>query len=244
MHGGAPDERNRIAMKAYKGFNQDLTCRDFQFAEGGEYEEERAIPCETGFHACVLPLDVLSYYPPASSVYHEVEVDDDAATHHRDSKVASKRIKIGAKVTIAGLVKAQFDAIWSKATIKPGASATGESGAASATGESGAASATGWSGAASATGWSGAASATGERGAASATGKDSVALSSGWHGRAKGAKGCALFLAERDDNDHIVAVKAVIVGHKSGGRRIKADAWYSLRGGKAVEVDDAGEVIA
>ena len=26
-------------MKAYKGFNKDMTCRDFQYKEGGEYEE-------------------------------------------------------------------------------------------------------------------------------------------------------------------------------------------------------------
>jgi len=25
-------------MKAYKGFNKDMTCRDFQYREGGEYE--------------------------------------------------------------------------------------------------------------------------------------------------------------------------------------------------------------
>ena len=39
-------------MKAYKGFNNDMTCRDFQYTEGGEYETDKAKLCESGFHAC------------------------------------------------------------------------------------------------------------------------------------------------------------------------------------------------
>ena len=29
-------------IKSYKGFNKDMTCRDKQYEEGKEYEEERA----------------------------------------------------------------------------------------------------------------------------------------------------------------------------------------------------------
>lgn len=62
-------------IKAYKGFNEDMTCRKFQFEEGKEYTEERAKLCEAGFHACEMPLDCFGYYPPSRSVYHEVELD-------------------------------------------------------------------------------------------------------------------------------------------------------------------------
>ena len=62
-------------MKAYKGFNRDMTCRGFQYAEGETYHTDTAELCESGFHACKYPLDVLAYYPPSSSVYHEVELD-------------------------------------------------------------------------------------------------------------------------------------------------------------------------
>ena len=59
-------------MKAYKGFNADMTCRGFQYKEGETYHEDIAELCHKGFHACEYPLDVLAYYPPNSSVYHEV----------------------------------------------------------------------------------------------------------------------------------------------------------------------------
>ena len=72
-------------IPAYKGFNRDLTCRGFQYAEGETYQTDRAELCATGFHACPMPLDTLRYYPPGTSVYHAVEVDADA--HQSNDKV-------------------------------------------------------------------------------------------------------------------------------------------------------------
>lgn len=66
-----------MAIKSYKGFNKDMTCKGFQYEEGKEYETERAECCETGFHACEYPLDCFSHYAPNGSVYHEVEQDGD-----------------------------------------------------------------------------------------------------------------------------------------------------------------------
>ena len=178
-------------MKAYKGFNRDMTCRGFQYEEGKEYKTPKAKCCDTGFHACEYPLDCLGYYEPCDSVFHEVELDGDIDRSNDDTKVAATKIKIGARLSIAGLVKAAIEYTMSK--IKPeakadenygAASATGYSGAASATGDRGAASATGDSGAASATGYSGAASATGDRGAASATGDSGAASATGDRGAA------------------------------------------------------------
>lgn len=93
-------------MKAYKGFKNDMTCRNFQYEEGKEYHEERALCCDTGFHACEYPLDCFRYYAPADSVYHEVEQTGDIDKSEGDSKVASTEIKIGAKIGIPGLVQA------------------------------------------------------------------------------------------------------------------------------------------
>lgn len=84
-------------IKAYKGFNKDMTCRDFQYEEGKEYEEEKAEACNCGFHACEHPLDCLGYYDPAHSVYHEVEQSGEISKRSDDTKVASTKIKIGGK---------------------------------------------------------------------------------------------------------------------------------------------------
>ena len=114
-------------IKAYKGFNKDMTCRDFQYEEGKEYETDKAEACECGFHACEYPLDVFSYYPPGTSVYHEVEQSGEMDKSESD-KVASKKIKIGARIDIAGIVKAAISYIKERITnennAEPGTAAT------------------------------------------------------------------------------------------------------------------------
>ena len=103
-------------MKAYKGFNKDMTCRGFQYKEGGKYETDRAEVCECGFHACENPLDCLNYYSPNDGcAYHEVEVSGDIERASDDSKVAATKIKIGARLSIAGIVKGAIDFIFNKA---------------------------------------------------------------------------------------------------------------------------------
>ena len=143
-----------MSIKSYKGFDKDLKCRGFQYEIGKEYEEDTAKACERGFHACEMPLDVLQYYEPGQgSRYCEVEQDGEISKQGTDSKVASTRIKIGAEIGIAGLVKAQIEYVKSRCTNKcnaePGKPATaGDSGAATA-GDYGAATA-GYKGAATA----------------------------------------------------------------------------------------------
>ena len=156
-------------IKSYKGFDKDLKCRGFQYEIGREYEEKKAVACNSGFHACEVPLDVLGYYPPATSRYCEVEQDGQFSRDGGNSKVASTKIKIGAEIGIPGLVKAHVEYVRSHCTNEhnadPGKPATaGYKGAATA-GYKGAATA-GYKGAATA-GDSGAATA-GDYGAATA----------------------------------------------------------------------------
>ena len=96
-------------MKAYKGFNKDMTCRGFQYEIGKEYETDKAKTCECGFHACEYPLDCFGYYSPAESRYCEVEQSGEISKNGGDSKVASSKIKIGAEIGIKGLIKAAFE---------------------------------------------------------------------------------------------------------------------------------------
>ena len=243
-------------IKSYKGFNKDMKCRDFQYEVGKEYEMDGDIEvCERGFHACPHPLDVFSYYPPATSKYCEVEQGGKLDESESD-KVCSSKIKIGAELTIRGLVKAAISYVRSRCTnyynAEPGKPATaGYSGAATA-GYSGAATAgsygaatAGDSGAATA-GSYGAATA-GDRGAATAgsygaatsrgsssVGTNGLAVARGEGVKVKGGLGAILVIAEENSNNYdIKEWKAVVVD----GETIKADTWYKLVGGKLVEVD-------
>ena len=92
-------------MKAYKGFKKDMTCRGFQFEEGKAYHEDTAVFCESGFHACLDPLDCLRYYDPCDSVYHEVEIDNVSEQREDDTKVVAKDIKIGSRISIKDIVR-------------------------------------------------------------------------------------------------------------------------------------------
>jgi len=184
-------------IKSYKGFNKDMTCRGFQYEEGKEYEEETADACHSGFHACEYPLDCLGYYSPNESVYHEVEQNGEFDRGEDDSKVASTKIKIGARLDISGLVKAAIDFTMSRVKKEAesdedcgASSATGDYGASSATGNCGASSATGYKGASSATGDYGASSATGYKGASSATGYKGASSATGDYGASSATGNC------------------------------------------------------
>ena len=184
-------------MRAFKGFNKDLTCRGYQYEEGKEFHTERAECCDTGFHACEYPLDCFGYYDPAHSVFHEVELSGEMDKSNDNTKVCATDIKIGARLSIAGLVKMAIDFTMSKVNKEAGsderhgfASATGDYGASSATGNYGASSATGDYGASSATGDYGASSATGNYGASSATGYKGASSATGDYGASSATGNC------------------------------------------------------
>lgn len=65
-------------------------------------------------------------------------------------------------------------------------------------------------------------------------GEESIAIVTGYDSRAKGAMGCWLVITERDNNGHILNVKAA----KVDGLAIKPDTWYRLAGGEFVECEE------
>ena len=220
-------------MKAYKGFHKDMTCKDFQYEEGKSYHEDKAVCCETGFHACEYPLDCLSYYEPNDSVYHKVELSGDTDKNTEDSKVCATDITVGARLSIAGLVQAAID--FTMKRVKKEASSNDDYGASSATGNCGASSATGNCGASSATGYKGASS-TGD--------KESIAVAWGYKSKAKGVLGSYLVFADwdGDENRYWDQKLWILKGAKMvqvDGETIKEDTWYTMENGEIVEVKES-----
>ena len=194
-------------IHAYKGFDKNLQCRGYQFAVGETYTHEGEVAaCRSGFHSCTHPLGVLRYYPPATSRFAEVEASGKIANHNDDSKIASGGLKIKAETGLKGLIDAGIKFAFSKVTW--GKEDTPQT-----------------------HGNYSAAQTHGNYSAAQTHGKESVAVSTGAKGRAAGALGNWLVLAEWS-NDKITSVQTVHVD----GEIIKADTFYALTKGVFTEV--------
>ena len=218
-------------MKAYKGFDKNLKCRGFQYEIGKTYEENDAVLCKRGFHACKNPLDVFGYYPPGDeSRYCEVELGEVSnGKDAEDSKVCSRKIRIGAEIGLKGIVDAFVKFIFEKVNWED----TKESN----TGNWSAATNTGDQSVATNTGYRSVATNTGDQSAATVEGKESIAIATGVKGKAKGALGCYIILAEwgsdENGNRKLMSVKS----HKVDGEVIKPNIFYVLKNGEFVEVE-------
>ena len=249
-------------MKAYKGFNQDMTCRGFRYKEGETYKTDKAELCRSGFHACEAPLEVMQYYKPGKSRYHEVELDD--VSDDRDncsSKVVAKKITIGAEIGIPGLVKAHVEWIKEKAQ-KNGNSTSGNWSSAATSGEESSAATSGnwssaatsgnWSSAATSGNWSSAATSgygssaatsgngssaatSGEESSAATSNPNGIALACGKNSKAKGVIGSYIILTEWDEDSTTLLTARM---ERVDGDKVKADTWYKLVNGEFVEVLD------
>ena len=194
-----------------------MTCKGFQYEEGKEYHEEEAIVCKKGFHACEYPLDCFNYYNPAESVFHEVELGEDAyGGDGNDTKKCSKSIKVGARLDIAGIVKAAIN--YTRENYVDGKSS----------GDQSALSGGDWS-----------ALSGGYRSALS--GGYRSALSGGDRSVLRGGKGCkyrgglwSVFAAEIYDADELIGMKTAVVD----GENIKPDTWYQFDGKEFIESNE------
>ncbi|EIA3421221.1 hypothetical protein K7E13_000760 [Salmonella enterica] len=175
----------------FKGFNKDLTCRDFQFAIGETFHHDGKVEaCGSGFHACECPFDVFSYYPPAESRYAEtISFGVIDREEEGDTKIASASITIKSELTLPQFIQRGIEWIWSKIDksleqqIMTGdwsaATNTGDWSAATNTGYQSAATNTGNRSAATNTGYQSAATNTGDWSAATNTGNRSAATNTG-----------------------------------------------------------------
>lgn len=174
-------------------------------------------------------MDVLVYYNPAGSRFCEVEGSGTTDKNTNDTKVAVSKLHISTEIGLKGLIEAGVKFILDKVNWKDNREyKTGYRSAATNTGDQSAATNTGYCSAATNTGYCS---------AATVEGKDSIAIVTGYDSKAKGALGCWIVLTERvgwnGNGCPIKEVKAFLVD----GEIIKADTFYKLIDGEAVEVE-------
>ena len=99
------EQEKQEVVVAYKAFNKDLTCRDFQFEIGKTYEHDgKVVACESGFHACENPMDTWGYYDLTQSRFCTVELSGELCRHGEDSKVAAGRITLKAEIGLPQII--------------------------------------------------------------------------------------------------------------------------------------------
>ena len=216
-----PEEFTHIP--GYKGFDENMQCRGFQYQEGNTYHEDGNIEaCHSGFHFCKYPLDVFSYYSPANNRFCNVEGFGKVSNDTGETKVAVSDLKVKAEIGISGLVKAAIEYTRKRCTNKCNAkerepATAGYRGAATA-GDNGAATA----------GDNGEATSRGK----SCTGRNGLSVARGNNVRVRGGMGTILVIAEENEvNYNIASWKAVVVD----GVNVQPDTWYKLQNGELVE---------
>jgi len=248
---------------AYKGFDKNLKCRDYQYEIGKTFEHDGAVKvCGSGFHACEYPLDVFSYYLPSNSRFAIVKMHGETSKDSDDTKIASAKITIETEIKLPEIINRAVD--WIKNKVNWGddkvsntgycsaATNTGNRSAATNTGDCSAATNTGDCSAATNTGNRSAATNTGNRSAATNTGdcsaatntgycsaakvsgRGSVAIAIGRNSKSKADNGGAIVCVYMDCNGNLMHIKASKVGENG----IKANTWYTLdANGEFIEVD-------
>ena len=248
-------------MKGYKGFEPGLICRGKQYAENTVFEEEEAEICSYGMHFCENPFDVLDYYGFINDTgdfneFAEVEALDEVKTDN-NRKFCTKKLKIGAKLSISKFINACVDFAIEKTStciadnkISSGDSAQiGSSGNSAQIGSSGNFAQIGSSGNFAQIGSSGNSAQIGSSGnfaqigssgdsaQIGSSGKDCVICCAGHNSAVKAKKGSWITLAEweysKEKERYIPkCVKTEFVD----GERIKEDTLYKLIDGEFVEV--------
>ena len=203
-------------MKGYKGFEPGLICRGKQYAENTVFEEEEAEICSYGMHFCENPFDVLDYYGFINDTgdfneFAEVEALDEVKTDN-NRKFCTKKLKIGAKLSISKFINACVDFAIEKTStcIADNKISSGDSAQIGSSGDSA---------------------------KIGSSGKDCVICCAGHNSAVKAKKGSWITLAEweysKEKERYIPkCVKTEFVD----GERIKEDTLYKLIDGEFVEV--------
>lgn len=191
-------------------------CRGKQYAENTVFEEPNASICHSGMHFCQNPFDVLDYYAlvrndGSFNEFAEVEALADTVTDD-NKKFSTTKLKVGAKLSLPGFIKACIDFVHEK-TIMEMPDSEVDGGDYAQIGSSG------------------------DSASVDCTGSDSVICCAGDGSIVKANRGCWITLAEwKWDDEKERSVPVCVKTEFVDGERIKSDVFYKLSGGEFVEV--------
>ena len=217
-----------MGMKGYKGFRKGLICNGKQYAENTIFEESEADICVNGMHFCKNPMDVLDHYPLIDDngemcEFAEVEALDETLTND-EKKYCTKKLKIGARLSLAEFIKAGFDVTYQqikeevdnvseKENVVDNATLAGGNRATLAGGDGATLAGGDWS--------------------KLAGGKHTIMISEN-DSKAKGGIGSLIVMVERNNEGEIVNYKAIQID----GDTYKEDTWYQLEEGEIKEAEE------
>ena len=221
-------------MKGYKGFAPGLVCLEKQYAENTVFKEEKAEVCHCGMHFCQNPFDVLDHYDlvredGSFNDFAEVEALADTKTDD-NKKFCTSKLKVGAKLSFTGFVKACVEFVLEK-TVKEMPDSDADSGYYAQIGSSGDSAKIGSSGNSAKIGSSG------YYAQIDCTGHDSVICCAGGESVVKATIGCWITLSEwKWDEKKNRCVPVCVKTEYVDGERIKENTFYKLKNGEFVEV--------
>ena len=211
---------------AYKGFDKNLKCREFQYEVGKEYEMSGRIACcERGFHACESPLEVFDHYDMLNSRFAKVEQSGEIDKEENSTKVCSSKIKVKAELKLADIINLGVEWIkdvTSPSKLKKETDLNDNGGDSAQIGSSGDYAKIGSSG---------------DSAQIESTGEHSVVMAAGRNSIAKAKIGSWITLAEWKYKDGVWAPICVKT-EQVDGERIKADTFYKLIDGEFKEVEE------
>ena len=214
---------NENKIIAYKGFDKDFKCRDFQYEVGKTYEMDGDVECcSRGFHACESPMEVFDHYDMLSSRFAEVEQSGKIDKEDGSTKTCSSRIKIKAELKLADIINLGVE--WLKEITAPSKIKTNNS------------SNDGDSAQIGSSGYYAQIGSSGYYAQIDSSGQNSVIMCAGYNSKAKAAIGSWITLAEWERIEGVwkpICVKTEQVD----GEHIKADTYYKLINGKFEEVE-------
>ena len=205
----------------YKAFSKGMICQGKQYTENAVFEESGADSCckKGVMHYCETPFDCLDYYPLVDdnedfTEFAEVEPLDKVLV--QDNKRATKKLKIGAKLSFKDFIKAGISVLVESTKDIPNWENSSGNGAQ--IGSSGNGAQIGSSG-----DWA----------QIGSSGDWAVVSAIGFNSAIKAQTGSWIVLAEYDKALKPVCVRAAQID----GEKLKPDTFYTLKNGEFIETE-------